>query len=114
MANPSKAKGTAAETQVCHYLKSAGWYHAERRALHGNVDKGDVTGIPGVCIEIKSHKVSSLNFGAYVDEAVLEGINSNADVAAAWVKRRGTTDPGKWIVAMTGEQFASLLKAAGY
>lgn len=114
MVNPSKAKGTAAESQVVHYLKAAGWYHAERRALHGNVDKGDVAGIPGCVVEIKDHKVSSLNFGAYVDEANLEKANAKADVGVAWVKRRGKTDPGRWIVAMDGEQFVALLKAAGY
>jgi hypothetical protein len=114
MSNPSKQKGTAAETAVVGYLRSRGWLHAERRAHHGNTDKGDLTGIPGVCVEIKDHKVSSQSFPAYIDEAEAEKRNANAEVGVAWVKRRGTTDPGRWIVAMTGEQFTDLLKAAGW
>lgn len=114
MANPSKAKGTAAETAVVGYLQSRGWVHTERRALHGSLDKGDIAGIPGVAIEVKDHKVSSQSFPAYVDEAQAEKANAKADVGVAWVKRRGTTDPGKWLVAMTGEQFTDLLKAAGW
>lgn len=32
----------------------------------------------------------------------------------AWIKRRGTTLPGEWYVAMTGDTFTRLLKEAGY
>lgn len=41
MANRSKAKGTRAETQVVKYLTACG-FSAERMALHGNQDMGDV------------------------------------------------------------------------
>lgn len=41
MANPSKKKGTAAETRVVKYLRSFG-IQAERRALSGAKDQGDL------------------------------------------------------------------------
>ena len=41
MANPSKAKGTKGETRVVNYLLSQG-YKAQRRALSGSEDKGDI------------------------------------------------------------------------
>lgn len=41
MANPSKAKGTRAETNVVLYLNSHG-LRAERRPLAGSADQGDL------------------------------------------------------------------------
>lgn len=41
MANPSKAKGTRAETNVKLYLNSRGIY-AERKPLAGSADEGDL------------------------------------------------------------------------
>jgi hypothetical protein len=49
----SKAKGTTAEREVVRYLQNW-WPAAERRALSGNKDKGDVTGIARVVVEIKA------------------------------------------------------------
>ena len=112
MVNRPKIRGTAAETAVVHYLKARGWYHAERRALTGNKDRGDVAGIAGCVIEVKDCK--TLTFGPWLNEAETEKANDNAAVGVVWAKRRGTTDPGKWFVLMTGEQFTSLLKDAGY
>lgn len=57
MANKSKAKGTKAETKVVKYLTAFG-LHAERQALHGSQDLGDikVTGPNGnsFIIEVKA------------------------------------------------------------
>jgi hypothetical protein len=49
----SKAKGTRAESEVVKYLQQW-WPAAERRALSGALDKGDVAGIPGVVVEVKA------------------------------------------------------------
>ena len=114
MSNPSKAKGTAAEVAVVNFLRSVGWPHVERRALSGALDKGDIAGIPLVVIEVKDHKVNSISFPAFVDEANKERDNAKATVGLAWVKRRGTTDPAKWLVVMDGTTAAHLLKEAGF
>jgi Holliday junction resolvase-like predicted endonuclease len=44
----SKRVGTAAESLVVDFLQRHGFRYAERRALRGVNDCGDVTGIPGV------------------------------------------------------------------
>ena len=109
----AKRKGTAAESAVVAYLRDRGAVHAERRALHGANDRGDVTGIPGVCIEVKNHQ--HIDLAAFVDEAQRESWNGPVpEVGAAWIKRRGKGSPGDWYVAMTGEQFVTLLTEAGY
>lgn len=108
----NRARGTGAETAVVRYLIERGWLHAERRALHGNNDKGDITGIPCVCIEVKARK--TIDVAGFVDEANLEAANAHANIGAAWVKRRGTTDPGRWHVLMDGQTFTRLLDEAGY
>ena len=112
MTNRPKIRGTAAESAVVHYLKGRGWPYAERRALSGGKDRGDVAGVAGVVIEVKDCK--TLTFGPWLNEAETEKANDHAAVGAVWAKRRGTTDPGKWFVLMTGEQFTALLKEAGY
>lgn len=103
----SKRKGTSAETAVVAYLRAQGFIQAERRALGGSQDRGDIAGIPGVVIEVKNCARAEL--AAWTDEAVAEGANDGADVSVVWHKRRGRGNPGAWFVTMTGEQFAALL-----
>ncbi len=108
----AKAKGTRWESAIVEYLRGTGFIHAERRALNGARDLGDVTGIPGVVIEAKSQVRHSL--AEWVDEAEQERANADADIAAVWVKRRGYTSAGSGYVVMDGETFAYLLRNAGY
>jgi hypothetical protein len=110
--NRSKAKGTAAESAVVATLVEQGWPHAERRALSGNTDKGDVAGVIGVCIEVKSE--ASYDIPGWLRETATEKTNANADVGACWFKLRGKTNPRDWAVVMTGAQFIDLLREAGY
>ena len=112
MVNRPKIRGTAAETAVVNCLKRAGWFHAERRALHGAVDKGDVAGIPAVVIEVKDCK--TLTFGPWLKEALLERDNAGADIGLVWAKRRGHLDPKDWFVVTDGDTIMRLLKEAGY
>jgi len=104
----SKAKGTAAETAVVRYLRSVGFVQAERRALNGIADRGDIAGIPGVVIEVKNHARQELP--AWVAEAETERDNDNADLGVVWHKRRGKGSPADWFVTMSGAQFAALLR----
>jgi hypothetical protein len=107
-----RAKGTAWETAIVGYLRDKGWTHAERRALGGAQDKGDIAGVIGVVIEAKSCKTHDL--AGWIDEAAVERDNADADLGVVWFKRRGYTSPGKGYVLMTGEDLAWLLKSAGY
>jgi len=102
-----RAKGTAWETAIVNYLIGEGFVMAERRALAGALDKGDITGIPGVVIEAKNCK--TINLAQFLDEAAEEATNANADVGVAWVKRRGKTSPAEAYVVMSGTTFIELL-----
>lgn len=104
----SKAKGTAAETAVVRFLREAGFVQAERRTLNGILDRGDIAGLPGVVIEVKNCARQELP--AWIGEAERERNNDRATLGVVWHKRRGTTDPGRWFVTMSGDQFAALLR----
>jgi hypothetical protein len=106
MANPSKRKGTAWESQVVAYLQEHGQHFAERRALTGSADKGDVSGIPSVMIECKCEKTVTL--GAYADEVKVQTANAGASIGVAVVKRRNR-GPGDAYVVMSLQQFARML-----
>lgn len=80
----SKAKGTKAESDVVRYLQNW-WPAAERRALSGNKDKGDVAGIPGVCIEVKAAVTQLL--AAWRRETWTEMENAGAHTCVLVVKR---------------------------
>lgn len=108
----NKAKGTRWESAVVGYLRERGWVHAERRALAGTKDLGDVTGIPGVVIECKNQNRRSL--AEWLDEAADERANANADLGVVWFKRIGYVSPGKGYVLMDGETFTLLLRESGY
>lgn len=103
----SKAKGTAWESAIVAYLRGAGFPLAERRALAGAFDQGDVAGVP-VVIEAKNCKVTEL--AAWVDEATSEAVNAGVDVGVVWHHRRGKGSPGEGFVTMSGAAFVRLMR----
>jgi hypothetical protein len=112
MSNPSKTKGTAAESAVVNYLRSRGYPHVERRALSGALDKGDIAGIAGVVIECKDTKADS--WGSHLTEAVKEQGNAGARVGLLVRKRARKSNPAEWYAVCTLEQMVTLLQEAGY
>lgn len=107
-----KQKGTRWESAIVTYLRERGWPHAERRALNGAKDQGDVAGIVGIVIEAKDQARHS--FAEWLDEANQERDNAHADLAVVWAHRRGKASPRDGYVVMDGETFTWLLKSAGY
>jgi hypothetical protein len=108
----SRAKGTAWESAIVHHLRTHGAPHAERRALNGAKDRGDIAGLPSVVIEAKS--AAKVELAQWLDEAEQERANDQAAVGVVWFKRRGKTDPGAGYVLMTGDTLVRLLAEAGY
>lgn len=108
----AKKAGTAWETAIVQTLRGSGWRYAERRARTGALDQGDITGIPGVCIEAKN--ANRIDLAGWVDQVEKEAANAHAVVAAVWAKRKGKSDPGEGYVVMTGHTFIELLHEAGY
>ena len=111
MTNPSKKKGTAAETAVVDYLRQFTPF-AERRALAGSSDRGDISGVLGAVIEVKNCP-QRMRLGEWIEEVQTEVWNAMATLGAVWHKRAGRSSPGDWYVTMTGSQFVQLLEEAG-
>jgi hypothetical protein len=84
----AKAKGSAFERDVAAYLRDHGFPYAERTMSNGShADVGDLTGVPGVVIECKSH--ASIDLAGFCDEAERERVNAGAQLGVVVVKRRG-------------------------
>jgi Holliday junction resolvase len=104
MSTASKKKGTAAEREVVNYLMNW-WPNAERRALSGNKDKGDVAGIPGVVVEVKAAARQEL--AKWQRETLAEQKNANADFCLLVVKRPYKS-VGEWDAYMPQSQVVGL------
>jgi Holliday junction resolvase len=74
----SKRKGTGWESAVVQYLKENGVTQAERRALTGAKDRGDIAGIPGVVIECKNE--ARIDLASYANETEQERLNDGARI----------------------------------
>ncbi len=107
-----KQKGTAFETQIVEYLRESGWVHAERRALTGNNDKGDITGTGPLVWECKNHQ--KLSFSAWLEEAEIERDNAKANYGIVVAKRRGKGKPQDQYAMMKLSWLIKLLQEAGY
>lgn len=110
----ARAKGTLGENGVIQVLIENGFKHAERRALAGINDKGDVAGINGIVIEVKNHKTYKIS--EWMRETENETENARADFGILVVKPNGVglSNARKWWAVMSLEDIAQLLKRAGY
>lgn len=109
--NRSKDKGTAWESACAAYLRENGVPWAERRALGGALDKGDLAGVPEVAFECKAEQ--SIDLPGYLREAEAERANAGARMGVVWIKRRGKTSARDGYVVITPDTLMELLKAAG-
>lgn len=141
--NRSKSIGTYAETAVARAAQVRGFPNADRYALHGSADIGDVTLCPGVVVEVKggeaARRCSDLQVQNWLDETARERDNAHAAVAFLVVQRRGVGGPNasRWfaywrlgwiadlsycqtfearqvVVRMTLGEALDLVRAAGY
>lgn len=108
MVNRPKIIGTGAETAVVRYLQDHGFGGAERRSLAGAIDKGDVTGTPGLVWEVKAGRTLCLS--QWLRETEKERVNAKADFGILVVKPVGfgVTRVGKWWAVMYGAQWERL------
>lgn len=124
MGNPSKAKGTRAETAVVRYMLDHG-IEAERRALTGSSDSGDVKLTDDMgrqwVIEIKAGKQTSnpnrTQLEEWLRQTRREGRNANMPCALCVVRyRRALEDADVYILRcnvleyMHLDEFARSLK----
>lgn len=101
MANPSKEKGTKAETKVVRFLNERDW-DARRQPLSGNKDKGDILATPlfdaqyqQYIIEVKAGKQCSnptrKNLEEWMRQAEVEARNAFPGMGVA---------ENKWILVV--------------
>ena len=106
----SRRKGTAWESAVVEFLREHGFPYAERRVLSGSLDRGDLTGLPGVMVECKAEK--SIDLAGYMDEVKVQTVNAGAQLGVAVVKRRNRPPKDAYVV-MDLATFAELLAEVG-
>lgn len=107
MTSPQKRKGTAWESAVRDWLNARfPGLRIERIPAGATHDRGDLTGLPGVCIECKS--VQRIDLAGIVDEAVQEAANCGpGTLPLAVIKRRGKGPADAYAVLPLGA-FADL------
>lgn len=96
---------------MVRYLTGNGFPHAERRALRGVQDVGDITGCPGLAWEVKAgdaaRNASDNQIAAWLRETEVERRNARADLGVLIVARarRNVRD---WWAVMTAGSLAAL------
>jgi hypothetical protein len=114
MTNKPAAKGRLVENGLVSLLQASGWPYAERRRLTGVLDKGDVTGTPGICWEAK-YAGSRCDWWAWMRETVTEQKNAGAAVGVLVVKPPavGVVNTGRWYAAVPTATWQELIMAPG-
>lgn len=111
MTNPSKDKGTDFENLVVEGLQDMGQRYAERRALRGTKDGGDVAGIPGVVVQCKA--AARIDLSGWIRELNVQKGNAGADLGFVVHKKKGTRNPADQYVLMDLATVCQLLHEAG-
>lgn len=108
----SRSKGTAAETATVKALWRHGFPYAERRALAGAEDRGDISGTPGLCWEVKDAKTWKV--AEWMRETETERVNSKADYGILVVKVPGVgaANADRWLTVMDSLSAERLLAQA--
>ncbi len=107
MTSPQKRKGSAAELAVAKWLRKLGWIHAERSRAGWQDDRGDIDGMPGVCIEVKAEK--KIDIPGYLRELEVEIENAKAWTGTVIIKRRGSTNVDDWYAVMPAKIWGELM-----
>ena len=120
--NKSKRIGTTAESAVVKFLTTHGWPSAERRALHGAQDQGDITGCPGLVWEVKGGEAARAASGDGAEAMIArwqwqtetERRNADADIGVLVVARQGfgPARVGRWWAIVDSHTLARLSTGA--
>ncbi len=100
-------RGPLFEKAVVEYLRGEGFDNAERRVMGGRLDRGDISGIPNVCLEVKNTGV--MEMGRAVAEAEKEATTAGAQWWSVVFKRR-QKGVDKAYVVIDLEQWSKVLR----
>lgn len=108
----AKAAGARFERSIADYLAEHVDDRIDRRVKTGAKDRGDIAGwrFAGrkIVAELKDYG-GRYQLGPWLNEAEIERGNDDAHVGLVIAKRRGTTDPGDQLVAMTLRDLLALI-----
>lgn len=119
MTNRPKQIGTWTESAFVRWCRGRGFAGAERLALHGTLDEGDVSLCPGVMAELKGGKAaeaaSDRQIVDWLADTETERAARGADVAFLCWKRKGkgAASAGQWWAAFHGDTYTLLAVAVG-
>lgn len=105
--NPQKQKGDRAELAVAEWLRKNGWPEADRIRAGYHRDWGDIGGLPGTVVSVKSEK--RIDLAGYIDGLHQMMLQSASLRGVVVVKRRGESDPAMWYAVMPLYLLAELL-----
>ena len=108
MSKAAKRKGSQAERDVVVWLKANGYPYADRRVAGATLDKGDISGVLGVTIEVKNHR--RMDLAGWVGELEVEMKNDNAWTGTVIHKRSGKGNVDDWYCTMPAKIWLALIK----
>jgi hypothetical protein len=107
----AKAKGRETEKVIVEYLRQ--WSPViERRRLNGSDDQGDISGLPGVCLEVKSG--AKLSIPKWLGELEVETRNAHAVWGALLVRLKGKPKAEDYIAILPVPTLVQLMVEAGW
>lgn len=122
MANRNVDKGREAENATARVLQAAGCPHAERRAKRGGMvrlasgdvvpaDAGDITGVPGVVVQVKWSPYRPLHHDLARTEEQRQVIGADVGLLVRKRHRVGLERAAEWDAYLPMGQLAYLLDA---
>jgi hypothetical protein len=104
----AKSKGRETENLLVAWLIARTGLPVERRRLAGTNDKGDLTGIPDFCGEVKSG--AAIDLPGWLRQLDVEMINSNASMGAVFVRPKSKPNVEDWYVVLPIHLWAELFE----
>ncbi|MET8334411.1 hypothetical protein [Streptosporangium canum] len=98
-------------------LRTLGWPHAERRALAGAHDLGDITGCPGIVWEVKggqqTRQPSDEQIADWMAETEQERVNARADFGVLVLQRHGIgpSNAHRWWAYLRASAYRQMMAA---
>lgn len=110
MSNPAGRKGTKGETDRVNYFRCRGWRYATRIPKAGAKDKGDLILDQAVPVMIESKETKAFTPSTFIAEMEAQIKNAEAEFGFVVVKKKGTTDVGRYYCLTTVDQMMSLVE----